>query len=139
MRSLSSAQHSWYHGSGSEGQCDFDIWRCAGDDVAESDDYLCYKDCYGGADAKTLGVRVEADHPVEDEVEHDRGDEEEGQFGELLGDEVEADAVHIVLLLAQEDGDLGAEDVCHGHHVDKGEGNQAHEEHRVDILHICLL
>ena len=96
--------------------------------------YFCHEDCQGGADAEMLSVRVEADHPVEDAVEHDGGDQEEGQFGELLGDEVGLDAVHVVLLLAHKDGDLGAEDVGHGHHVDEGERDQAHEEHLVDVL-----
>ena len=98
--------------------------------------YTClgHEEGQSGAHGEAGGVRVEADHPVEDHVEDDRGDEEEGQLGELLGDEVHVDAVHVVLLLAQEYGDLSAEDVGHGHHVDEGERDEAHEEHVVDTL-----
>ena len=96
--------------------------------------YLCHKDCGKGADDKALGIWVEADHPVEYDIEQNGCNQEEGQFGKLLGDEVEVDAVHVVLLLAHEDGNLCAEDVGHGHHVDEGECNQAHEEHIVNVL-----
>ena len=107
--------------------------------------HFCRVSCLGheegqsGAHGKASGVRVEADHPVEDHVEYDRGDEEEGQLGELLGDEVHVDAVHVVLLLTQEDGDLGAEDVGHRHHVDEGECDEGVVQAGVDVEHVILL
>ena len=53
--------------------------------------------------------RVEADHVVEDGHEEDRGHEEEGQLGQLLGDVVDVHAVHSVEVLSQENGHLRAE------------------------------
>ena len=96
--------------------------------------YLAHQDCGEGADDKAIGIWVEANHPIQYDIEQDGCYQEEGQFGKLLGHKVEVNAVHVVLLLSQKDGDLGAEDVGHRHHVDEGKRYQAHEEHFVDVL-----
>ena len=58
---------------------------------------------------EVVDIGVEADHVVIDGHEEDGREEEDGQVGQLLGQEVDVGAVGASAVLADEDGDLDAE------------------------------
>ena len=55
------------------------------------------------ANEESLRFRVHLDHPVEDGNEYGRRQDEGGEVGELLGDEVHIGAIRAVEVLSQED------------------------------------
>ena len=67
---------------------------------------------------EVVDVCVEPDHVVIDGHEEDRSEEEDGQVGQLLGQEVDVGAVGARAVLANEDGDLDAEGLEFGMHFE---------------------
>ena len=101
----------------------------------KSVDGLCEHHSGSHADEEAVDVRVQLDHPVEDGDEHGRRQDERGEVGELLGDEVDVGAVRAVEVLPQEDRQLQTERVDHGEHVLEGQLDDDQDEDAVDVRH----
>jgi hypothetical protein len=107
----SSKVHERHKDGGSHGEGDREAGRDARSHVAHSDGALGHEHDSHDARDKVLPRPVEADHVVVDGHEEDGGNEEDGEVGKLLADEVDIGAVGAGIVLAQKDGNFVAKNL----------------------------